>query len=90
MHPSTLISLLPLLAVLTVAAPVIKGTIAPLAERAEGNSTSVYTVKKRRDADTASKYDSIDTRKRSDADSASIYAVDKRNDADNASIYTVE
>lgn len=46
MHVSTLVSLLPLLAALTTAAPAPKGAIAPRAGRADADSASVYTVDK--------------------------------------------
>lgn len=48
MHQSTLISLLPLLAALTTAAPAspFPAAIAPLARRADADSASVYTVDK--------------------------------------------
>lgn len=42
----TLISLLPLLATLTTAAPCVSGAIAPLARRADADSASIYTVDK--------------------------------------------
>ena len=46
MHQSTLISLLPLLAALTTAAPVAREAISPLARRADADSASVYAVDK--------------------------------------------
>ena len=97
MYISTLINLLPLLAALTTAAPVISGAIVPLAGRDNANSASVYTVDKvghpfpvyrrvltiqRSDADSDSESNIIDTRKRSDADSASVYTVDSKKRSD--------
>ena len=56
MHQATLISLLPLLAAMTTAAPLAPAGLALLLRRADADSASVYTVDKRADADSASVY----------------------------------
>ena len=44
MHMSMIISLLPLLAALTTATPLVKGAVAPLAVRGDADSASVYNA----------------------------------------------
>ena len=87
MRQSVLISLLPLLAALTIAVPVGKGPISPLARRHYARSAAVGSLYPRRDADTATTYT---TDKRTDADTATTYNVGRRHDADTATTYTVD